>query len=65
MITMMELFEKGNSVGDDIAKMTSIELSALCDTLFRKNPKAAEWIARDLDWRALDKSIVDSGVKYE
>lgn len=63
MITMMDLFEKGNRVGDDIAKMTSMELSALCDTLFRKNPKVAEWITRDLEWRALDKAMVDAGVE--
>jgi len=62
---MMNLFENGNRIGDDIAKMTSMELSALCDTLFRKNPATAEWIIRDLEHRIYDKAITDAGVKYD
>lgn len=55
MKTMTDLCENGERVGEAIAEMTYLELSSLCDVVFRKNPEIAEWIARDLEIRAMDK----------
>ena len=62
---LLKLVEMGEKAGRKVGMMTHIELSAFCDVLFRKHPEVAEWIARDLEVRAMDKQIVESGVCYE
>jgi hypothetical protein len=64
-MTIVELHERGNKFGAEIAEMSSIELSSLCDVVFRKNPKIAEFIAWDLQTRAMDKALCEAELEGE
>jgi ribosomal protein S25 len=54
--------EIAEATAKEIAAMSYIELSVLCDTLFRNNTDIAEWIARDLEVRAMDKAICEAEI---
>jgi hypothetical protein len=57
--------EIAEATAKEIAEMSYIELAVLCDTLFRNNPNASEWIARDLEVRAMDKAITEAELAGE
>jgi hypothetical protein len=57
--------EIAEATAKEIGEMSYIELSVMCDTLFRLNPDISEWIARDLEVRAMDKAISEAELAGE
>ena len=65
MFNICEFVSTAENYGKEISEMSSIELATMCDVIFKNNPKVAEWIARDLEVRAMDKAIVEAELKGE
>jgi hypothetical protein len=57
--------EIAEATAKEIGEMSYIELAVMCDTLFRLNPDISEWIARDLEVRAMDKAISEAELAGE
>ena len=66
----MTMFKVANlketdSMAKRLAEMNHIELALVMDKLFQLSESKSEWIARDLETRAMDKSIIEAELKGE
>jgi len=59
---MANLDAKVDGIVDSLTGLNYIELSMVIDRLFTADQKRAEWISRDVEWRSMDKAIVEGGL---
>jgi hypothetical protein len=62
---MIANLKETDSIAKRLSEMNHIELALVMDQLFKLDQDKSEWIARDLDVRAMDKAICESQLAGE